>query len=161
MKQFSTAVTLLLTLLITLAACQTNRMAQRTATEVPADFSLSIQRTGCRGRCPIYQLSIDHTGKVVYTGERFTDLTGTYEKTLEPAQLLGVVKYLDEKQFWAMDSVYDQPGVMDVPAVTVASTSGGRTHQVRARFNVPEEVVTFYEQLEVLIGPAGYTKREE
>ena len=44
--------------------------------------SVTMQRTGCYGRCPSYILEIDKSGIATYTGIRFTEDSGVFGKKL-------------------------------------------------------------------------------
>lgn len=43
----------------------------------------SYHRSGCYGRCEIYGLKLYDNGLLVFTGERFTDRPGTWEKSID------------------------------------------------------------------------------
>ena len=42
------------------------------ASEVPSDFSVSMERTQCFGTCPVYKIDISNTGFIIWTGILFT-----------------------------------------------------------------------------------------
>lgn len=45
--------------------------------------SITLERTGCLGGCPIYKVEIKSNGNVVYVGERFVDLEGVHTWDIE------------------------------------------------------------------------------
>ena len=52
---------------------------------VPADTQIRLQRTSCLGSCPIYTVTIDARGMVIYEGEEFVRATGRHTAQIAPA----------------------------------------------------------------------------
>jgi len=45
----------------------------------PRQSFVSIERTGCRGTCPVYQLTVWKNGRISYTGENHVHLIGEHK----------------------------------------------------------------------------------
>lgn len=58
--------------------------------------SLLMGRAGCYGTCPIYTLEIFDDGRVVYTGKRYVDKIGIFEKKLSAQSNLDLFKSFNE-----------------------------------------------------------------
>lgn len=134
-------------------SCATSTRAVR---GVPADFSLTIERTPCKGRCPAYVLHVDARGHVAYEGRHFADPMGKHEKTLRKAQLRELVAAIQAADFWAYAERYDEPSIKDVPSASTQCTMNGRTHRVLNRFNAPESLGQLQARLDSIIGQGGY-----
>ena len=65
---------------------------------VPRDFSVTLERGGCYGTCPIYSVTIAADGDVAFRGRRFTNALGPRRKRIPPEavkQLLGAVEQIE------------------------------------------------------------------
>jgi Domain of unknown function (DUF6438) len=44
---------------------------------------VDLQKTGCRGKCPVFKIEVFSNGKVLYTGDKYADMKGKYESQLD------------------------------------------------------------------------------
>ena len=63
--------------------------------------SIEVHRGTCFGRCPDYAIKIDRNGLLTYTGYRFVDDTGVYQKNINKAV---AIKILDEYSNYRIDT---------------------------------------------------------
>ncbi|MEZ4774974.1 MAG: DUF6438 domain-containing protein [Bacteroidia bacterium] len=143
-----------------LFACKSSKKAS-TQAAFPEDFELTIQKTGCHGRCPVYFLSVSANGEVLYQGDAFVDKLGRYKKVLTQETLFALVSELEQANFWEMEEEYNNPAVMDLPSVITTCTMNGRTKKVVNRFEAPEIVSALQEKLDHLIGDGDYLPAEK
>lgn len=105
--------------------------------QVPDDLEITIGRTMCYGTCPVYSLTIDHTGKVGYEGKDFVKVVGQAEATISNEQLLTLINAFVERNYWEyLDSYNKGPEcvdgfVTDNPDVITSITMNGKTKSVR------------------------------
>lgn len=94
----------ILILLFTVSACSGSKKTS-VPYEPEATDRLMLQRTGCYGTCPIYEIVIFGNGIVSYEGKRYTDKTGKFvgqldaestQALFEKAASLAWEKYPDE-----------------------------------------------------------------
>lgn len=71
-------------LLLLLAVPATARMTKQKSKNagIKEIKSVTMHRTACYGKCPDYKIQISKEGMVTYTGIRFTDDTGVYQKLI-------------------------------------------------------------------------------
>lgn len=72
-------------LIILLAACAAQKKTAKgtgTSNGNPEITFLKMHRTPCFGRCPDYAVEIQKDGLARYSGYRFTDMQGVYEKNI-------------------------------------------------------------------------------
>jgi len=85
--------------------------------------SISLSRSGCYGKCPVYQVTINRDGSVEYKGDMFVDHIGTYnvEVDVDFQKFEDLVKTTD---FFNLEDRYIE-SVADIPVcgVTVRTTS--------------------------------------
>ena len=78
-------------------------------------LSVTMRRTPCYGRCPDYTIVINKDGLVTYTGKRFVNDTGTFEKNVGVAKAAEVISrfntyYVDTCKNLYTNRVADLPG---------------------------------------------------
>lgn len=126
---------------------------------VPEDFQLFITRTGCFGKCPVYELFVDTDGRVLYQGHANVDNVGKFQKQLSPQQLQQLVSTLREGDFFGLDETYDD-GVTDLPTVITEAIMDGKRHKVTNRTG-PPSVESLQDRLDAIIGTEGYKAAEK
>ncbi len=124
------------------------------------DFSLFIKKTPCYGTCPTYELSVGADGSVVYNAIRFTEQTGLFSKKLSAAQLAELKKTVRESPFFSWDTLYDDPGISDIPSTIVEISLDGQKKKVVNRHKGPKDFKTWVDKWEAVIGKDGYSKKE-
>jgi hypothetical protein len=125
------------------------------------DFSLTIKKTPCYGTCPTYELRVGADGAVVYNAIRFTEQTGVFTKKIPAARLDELKKVVRESPFFSWDTLYDDPGITDLPSTIVEISLDGRRKKVVNRHKGPQEFKVFVARLEEIVGKDGYVKKEE
>jgi hypothetical protein len=69
----------------------------------PGDRFIGVSGSSCAGTCPVYELYLFETGRVVFNGRKDTSKVGVWHKQVEPevyAELLSMIvktKVLDEE----------------------------------------------------------------
>ncbi|MEM7162977.1 MAG: DUF6438 domain-containing protein [Bacteroidota bacterium] len=99
----------------------------------------AYERTPCFGRCPIFQLKVYQSGFAVYNGTNFVDYIGIYKYRFEQSTLNELKNALNSADFFAMQDVYDNEQVMDLPARIVEANFDGNKKKVMGRYNLPKE----------------------
>lgn len=64
----------------------------------PGDHFVAVSGGSCPGTCPVYDLYVFSTGKVVFSGRKFTGKLGVFEKQISPdiyASLLTLIVNTD------------------------------------------------------------------
>lgn len=150
---------LLVALLATvgLTACKSKKVGSTDG--VPADFSLKVVHTGCRGFCPAYSMEVDAKGAAKYVGTRAVDMLGNYTKTLGAATVAEMAKAVTDAHFWDFDEVYGGE-IADAPDITTTVTMNGKTKQVKDIRNAPQALKDLEAKLEELFGKDGWAKQE-
>jgi len=109
---------------VVLSAC-----VSATATPLPADTRISLERTACFGACPIYTVSITGDGQVTYNGRRFVRVTGDQRGTASAADVTHLVAMMDAAHFFDLQDAY-RARVTDLPSQIITLERGGRTKTV-------------------------------
>jgi hypothetical protein len=103
-----------------------------TTTDVPADLSgLSIymEKTGCEGPCPVYAVTIQGDGRVIYNGKTCVNVVGEQTSQLSPEAVRSLVAAFYANDFFALADSYVED-IQDLPATLIRFTLPERSKQV-------------------------------
>ena len=70
------------------------------------ELSLKMERSGCYGQCPIYDLTIQPDGNVLFEGKYWTTTIGKAEDKLNEEQLKQLVAEIEKANFFSFDYDY-------------------------------------------------------
>jgi len=130
---------IVIALSLSLGACKYN--AAETLAKVETNYILEAESDACLGTCAVYSLKINEKRNLLFKGERFCAFQGDTVLNISNADYLKLKGQIVMQGFFAMDSVYDNPDMMDAPNYIIkVSDPQNRfeTHQVRARVGAPE-----------------------
>lgn len=69
---------LLLLFVFGVFSCKTSKNIKENTYQIQEDDFVFLQRSGCFGTCPIYELTLYAKGKINYKGKAYTEYTGFY-----------------------------------------------------------------------------------
>ena len=82
----------------------TNQNQQKETTEL----SLKMKRLFCAwGGCPIYDLTIQLDGKVIFEGKKYTKTIGKAESKLEKEKRKQLITEIEKAEFFSLDNAYN------------------------------------------------------
>ena len=91
---------------------------------------ITLERTACRGVCPIYTMTIFEDGTVRYEGEDFVTVTGEQTTELEPETVQTMIAAFERAGYFDWDAAYTNQTVSDLPTVITSVTRNGETHRI-------------------------------
>ena len=98
---------------------------------VPGATALAtLERTGCYGECPVYRLTVNSDGSVVYVGTRWVKVKGRQEYKLTEAQLNELQAAFDRSGFLQFHD-YDHVEGTDDDWAHVSLRRAGAVKRVR------------------------------
>jgi hypothetical protein len=92
---------------ILLAGCWTGRAAPeepKNPDSPPSWFEITMQRTPCLGRCPVYTVSIDGDGRVRWNGEQNVLAIGKRRTTVPQRRITEIMQELEGARFDTLDA---------------------------------------------------------
>ena len=136
---------------------------------VPADALIQLQRTSCYGPCPIYTLSIDARGQVVYVGEKFVRVAGRQTAKIDPSIVAKLLSRAETIRFFDLRNAYrviENPDgstsmVTDLPTTFVTVTANGRTKRVEDYIAAPDALTQFEREIDEAAGTKRWTFLDE
>jgi len=90
----------------------------------------TLERTGCYGECPVYRLTVNSDGTVVYVGTRWVKALGRQQYKISEAQLAELDAAFDRVNFMQLRD-FDRVENTDEDWAHVSLTRAGRTKRVR------------------------------
>lgn len=117
---------------------------ENTKQAIAKDDSLfvTIERTPCFGKCPVYKIYIYNGGYVVYDGKQNVDKIGRFSTQLSTDELKLIEQRAKEIKYLELNDKYDGP-VTDLPSVHTSVAMDGYRKSITARYNVPSELKEF------------------
>jgi hypothetical protein len=135
------------------------------ATDTPV---ITLERTACFGRCPVYRLSISAAGVVHYEGKANVRHLGAAEDTIPPARVDSLVQELGRLGYFDMAESHlpDSPACgrysTDSPAAITSVAARDRRKQVRHDYgcrDAPAELAQIEARIDQVAGTSRWTGR--
>lgn len=165
--------TALLLAALALGCAETLPAPPATPTEPPptatADTLVSLRRTACYGRCPVYAVSVDGAGTVRYVGERHVRVAGARTATVDRAAVAALVAAfaaaghaaMPDSLTWGSDAceafATDHPG-----AVTTLRAGGAEKAVVHnhgcAGFDGRDALVALEDEVDRALGTSRWVR---
>lgn len=103
--------------------------AKTSMTKAKTISYMSMERTACFGRCPMYKVEIYNTGLVRYTGRQFVDYTGVYEYNIGAAKAKALLKQYADKRVDTCSQFYDS-NIADLPGIMYNFKINGKDKEI-------------------------------
>lgn len=100
------------------------------------DTVISLERSGCLGKCPVFKLSLLSNGTVYFQGRHNVNRTGIYDTLLNKTQLESLVSEFKRSGFFKLRDKYDLTscvGPTDLSSIVISF----RTSEL-------DKIVSFY-----------------
>ena len=141
---------------LTLASCSSIKMVKDPALASP---KLVMSKGACFGECPVYTLTIYNTGLMKYNGVRFTKMDGKYEKQLTEPEYISLFSFIEEKNIWKLDDVYNMD-IADLPALSLSYSERENTKTIKGKSELPLALTEIQQYLDTLIAGDGWILTE-
>ena len=119
---------------------------------------LTIRRTPCYGKCPIYQADIYNSGYVVYNGKRFVENLGEWTGRLTPDALQSIRHLARTVRYFEFEDDYDSP-VTDFPSTYTTMHYNGMRKTIKNRVGGPDELKEFENHVQKVLDGVTWTKK--
>jgi hypothetical protein len=144
---------LILFLMIACLSCKSGKQAKQNFDK----SVISMEKTACYGKCPVYSITIYGTGKTEFTGSKNVKMLGKYEKQLSKEETLKIFNAFYASNFSDFLSEYDS-GVTDVPTTIMSFLHKGYNKIIRDKMGAPAELKALEKMVEGVVGAEGWTK---
>jgi hypothetical protein len=102
------------------------------APEPPEISAIRLQRSGCFGACPIYEIELAADGQVKYVGDKFVDQVGFHTSKILPSEFDALADKIRAVHFFGLKDRYrfEPDGctswMTDQPTATIIVTANGK-----------------------------------
>jgi Domain of unknown function (DUF6438) len=111
---------------LVLAAFVVAAAAANAVPKPPPVNEITLERTECKGTCPVYKVSFRPDGTVTYVGQKHVSRIGTFTGRIPPQTFGRMVELLESLQYSQLDDRYAAP-ITDHPhAITSVAWSDKR-----------------------------------
>jgi hypothetical protein len=140
------------------------------AAQPTADSAVRIrlERGPCFGTCPVYSVTLDGSGAVLFEGRRFVADTGISTGRVPPARIDSLVAELTAGGYFDLADRY-APGeagceryATDLPSVMTEVRAGGRSKRIEhdhGCMETPEALTTLEGRIDSVAGVASWIRR--
>lgn len=116
--------------------------------------TITMERNACFGRCPVYRLDLDGSGKVVYEGRGFVKEHGRREATVPVEDVQALVKEIESAGYFTLRDNYP-PDATDhaivVTSVSINGTTKRVEHDLGSR-SAPAALEELYRRIDEVAG---------
>jgi Domain of unknown function (DUF6438) len=95
----------------------------------PESLMIEMNRTFCRGSCPVYTIAVHGDGTVEFVGKQYVRDRGPHTETLSKEQLQTLLQSFDRADFFTLEAGAFAWG-LDTPRVRVAISIDGKTKEI-------------------------------
>jgi len=123
---------LVLTIALMVTGCAGQKQSTNAQTKTVGQNKiqyLKMHRSACFGRCPIYSIEVNNNGLVRYTGEKFTQPIGIYEKNMGVAKVQRLLNEFSNKRVDTCKDVYELI-IADLPGIYYTIEYPDRTKKI-------------------------------
>ncbi len=124
-----------------------------------SDLVITMERTACHGTCPIYKLTIEGNGDVIYEGQDFVQVKGKHTASLGPAQIQDLVSAFEQAKFVTLTD-YTHEDTTDSPSVITSITRNGKTKTVHHYYgdnSAPQELFDLESKIDQITNSKQWT----
>jgi len=143
--------------------------ANQTQQKEKTELFLSMKRSGCYGQCPIYDLTIEPNGKVIFEGKFYTETTGKVEDKISDEKINQLAEEIKKTNFFLFDDAYNSKSgncpdfATDSSSVTLYIKINGKVktinHYLGCQDNYRKEIAKGNSNEIPVIDEAEFTKR--
>jgi hypothetical protein len=158
---FTTGCIVIFLLMALLAGCTKDGTNKSSSTGTEEDLVITLERTACFGACPVYSLTINGDGTVIYVGEDFVKTKGERETTIGADAVNQLVLEFEKADYFSLNDSYTGFGVSDMPSANTSITVGGQTKAVKHYLgdrSAPEKLTELENKIDEIVNSAQWIK---
>src|SRR3989344_3218798 len=133
-------------------------------TGIPLDFSVTLERQGCYGTCPIYKVTVKADGSVTYTGERFVGTTGEQTSVIGLDKVKQLVEKINAINYFLLNPEYTRGATFDAGSAVTKVTMNGQTKEILHAFedtSAPVELTELEDFIDEITNSEQWVKQGE
>ncbi|MFC1910581.1 DUF6438 domain-containing protein [Chloroflexota bacterium] len=147
---------------ITEPAKSPNPTQQSTPTSAELkDVIITLERTACKGTCPVYKLTIYGSGTVVYEGKDYVKTTGNKESGISVDKIEQILSEFKNIDYFSLHDSYVQRVITDAPSVITSIKVGGETKTIihyHGDLNAPDALEALEDKIDEIVNSDQWIK---
>ena len=151
---------ILLIVPITATGCTGNQTATPASSDLE-DVVITLERTACKGTCPVYKLTIYGSGTVIYEGKDYVTTKGKVESTINEGKIAQLVAEFEKIDYFSLNDSYVERVITDAPSAITSITLGGETKSIthyHGDLNAPEELEELEDKIDEIVNSEQWIK---
>lgn len=141
--------------LVFLTSCKTTNKVLSQAQIEELSKVLEYSKTGCRGKCPIFDFTVYEGGHVVFNGKMFTKYEGQATDKLTKEEYASLQANCQKADLWQKQAEYGM-NIMDIPTTTVHFYEKDRDKKIQWRMRAPQELPDLSNEIVQLLVDRGW-----
>ena len=134
---------LLFWLLILLSSCKTTT---EQVIENQKELIISLEKTACFGRCPVYKIIIYNNGECLYNGIKFVKKSGEYNLKINKREIDKILSQAKEIGFDNLKNEYSEM-ITDLPTTYIMINN----KKIKDYYGAPKELKELESLIESMI----------
>jgi len=127
--------------------------------DVSDSLFASLRRGFCFGRCPVYTVNIYQSGYATYSGEANVEKIGEFVGSFSGDQLEYLKKLAIEIDYFSFDTLYNEPKIADLPAISTSIVLDGLRKKVVRKINFPQNLERFELTIDSLVSSIAWKQK--
>lgn len=118
------------------------------------DVIITLERTICCGRCPVYKLTIFGDGAVVYNGLEFVAITGRHAANINKDKIRRLISAFKKAGFFSLNNSYVEFLGIEDPFAITSLTINGKKKRVRHYLgdrNAPHQLKILEDEIDKIV----------
>lgn len=143
---------------VTATGCAGSQTSTPTNSELN-EVVITLERTACKGTCPVYKVTINGNGTVVYEGRDFVKTTGRVESTISDEKIKQLVSEFNKIDYFSLNDSYVERVITDAPSAITSITLGGKTKTIKhyhGDLNAPKELTELEDRIDETVNSAQW-----
>jgi PKD repeat protein len=123
------------------------------------ELVITLERTACFGKCPVYSLMIKGDGTVIYAGVDFVQTKGIQETTISMDAIEQLVTEFEKSDYFSLKDSYTSFGVSDMPSVNTSISIGGKTKAIEHYLGdrgAPQQLTELENKIDEIVNSAQW-----
>ena len=106
---------------------------------------VSIRKTPCFGRCPVFEMRVYANGRAVYNGQRFVERMGVYEAEVPSSALDELYRRIEQTRFSGFSNQYPANGrrIPDMPSTITYVNTLSVEKKISNNHDAPADLLDF------------------
>ena len=116
---------------------------------------ITLERTICCGRCPVYKLTIFGNGAVMYNGLEFVAITGRHMANITEDKIQRLIGAFKKADFFSLNNSYVEFMRIEDPFAITSLTINGKKKRVRHYHgdkSAPHQLRILEDEIDEIVG---------